>query len=65
LVVEEAGVVVDVLDGGLACTEEGGEAGVGEVVDVVWSDVPDAASFFSPAVAAGTSLPEDGFILSE
>lgn len=65
--VEDVGVVVDVLDGGLACTEEGGEAGAGEgeAVDVVWSDVPDAASFFSPSVAAGASLPEEGFILSE
>jgi len=65
LLVEEAGVVVDALDGGVAGTEEGGEAGVEEAVDVVWSDVLDAVSFFSPVVAAGTSLPEEGFILSE
>jgi hypothetical protein len=33
--------------------------------DAGWSDLPVAASFFSPALATGGSLPEDGFILSE
>jgi hypothetical protein len=72
LVVEDAGVVVVVfegdevaLDGVLAGTEEEGGVGVEGVVDVVWSDVLGAASFFSPVVAIGASLPEEGFILSE
>jgi hypothetical protein len=72
LVVEDAGAVVVVfegdevvLDGVLAGTEEEGGVGVEGVVDVVWSDVLGAASFFSPVVAIGASLPEEGFILSE
>jgi len=67
--VEDAGAVVEalevVLDGVLAGTDEEGEAGVEGAVDVVWSDVLGAGSFFSPVVATGTSLPEEGFILSE
>ena len=54
-----------VLDGVLAGTDEGGEAGVEGAVDVVWSDVLGAVSFFSSVLATGTSLPEEGFILSE
>jgi type IV secretory pathway VirB10-like protein len=72
LVVEDDGAVVVVfevleveLDGVLAGADAGGEAGVEGAVDVVWSDVLDAASFFSPVVGAGASLPADGFILSE
>ena len=63
------GAVLDVLevvlDGVLAGTDEGGEAGVVGAVDVVWSDVLGAVSFFSSVVAIGTSLPEEGFIFSE
>ena len=72
LAVGDAGAVVvvfelveAVFDGVLAGTEEEGEAGVEGAVDVVWSDVLGAASFFSPVVAVGASLPEEGFILSE
>jgi hypothetical protein len=72
LVVEDDGAVVAVLevvevvlDGVLAGADAGGEAEVEGAVDVVWSDVLGAASFFSPVVATGTSLPEEGFILSE
>ncbi len=54
-----------VLDGVLAGTEDGEEAGVAETVDVVWSDVLGAVSFFSPVAGAGASLSEEGFILSE
>ena len=55
-----------VFDGVLAGADAGREAGVGGAADVVWSeDVLGAASFFSPVVGAGASLPEDGFILSE
>ena len=65
-----AGVVVfevleGVLDGVLAGVGVEGEAGVEGAVDVVCSDVLGAASFFSPVVGAGDSLPGDGFILSE
>jgi len=70
-VLEDDGAVVAVLevpelvlDGVLAGTDEGGEAGVEGVV-VVWSDVLGAVSFFSSVAATGTSLPEEGFILSE
>lgn len=70
--VEDGGAVVAVLeeveaglDGGLADVDAGGEAGVEGAAGVVWSDVLDAASFFSPALGAGASLPEEGFILSE
>jgi hypothetical protein len=72
LAVEDDGAVVVVLevlevvlDGVLAGTDEGGEAGVEGAVDAVWSDVLGSVSFFSPAVGAGTSLSEEGFILSE
>jgi hypothetical protein len=72
LVVEDdgaVGAVLDVLevvlDGVLAGTDEGGEAGVEGAVDAVCSDVLGAVSFFSSVVAIGTSLPEEGFILSE
>ena len=54
-----------VLDGVLAGVDAGGEAGVEGAVDVVWSDVLGSASFFSPVVGAGASLPGEGFILSE
>jgi type IV secretory pathway VirB10-like protein len=72
LVLEDDGVVdavfegVEVvLDGVLAGADAGGEAGVEGAVDVVWSDVLGAASFFSPVAGVGASLPEEGFILSE
>jgi hypothetical protein len=69
LVLEDAGAGVDVfevvLDGVLAGTDEGEEAGVVGAVDVVWSDVLGAVSFFSSVLSAGSSLPEEGFILSE
>jgi len=71
-VVEEAGAVVvvvevveAVLDGVLAGTAEGEEAGVVGAVVVGLSDVLDAVSFFSPVAATGASLPAEGFILSE
>jgi hypothetical protein len=54
-----------VLDGVLAGADAGEGAGVEGAVGVVWSDVPGAASFFSPATGAGASLSEEGFILSE
>ena len=68
---EEGGVVAVVevlevvLDGALAGVAVGDAAGVAEVVVVVFSDVLGAASFFSPVVGVGVSLPADGFILSE
>ena len=72
LVVEDDGAVVAVfevlevvLDGVLAGADAGGEAGVEGAADVVCSDVLGAASFLSPVVGAGASLPGDGFILSE
>jgi hypothetical protein len=72
LVVEDDGAGVDVFevpevvfDEVLAGADAGGEAGVEGAVDGVWSDVLGAASFFSPVVGAGASLPADGFILSE
>ena len=72
LVVEDDGAVVGVFevpevvfDVVFAGADAGGEAGVEGVVDGVWSEVLDAASFFSPVVGAGASLPADGFILSE
>ena len=58
-------VVEAVPDGVLAGADAGGEAGVEGAAVVVWSDVLGAASFFSPVLGAGASLPEDGFILSE
>ena len=58
-------VVEVVLDGMFVGADAGGEAGVEEAAGVVWSDVLGAASFFSPALGAGASLPEEGFILSE
>lgn len=54
-----------VLDGVLAGADVGGEAGVEGAVDVVWSDVLGAVSFFSSVLGAGSSLPEEGFIFSE
>ena len=70
--VEDDGAVVAVfevfevvLDGVLAGADEGGEAGVEGAVDVVWSDVLGAVSFFSSILGADSSLPEEGFILSE
>jgi hypothetical protein len=71
-VVEDDGAVVGVLvlvegvlDGALAGAGTAGEAGVAGGVDVVWSDVLGAVSFFSSVLDAGSSLPEEGFILSE
>jgi len=46
-----------------AGVEEG--AGVVGLVPVVFSDALGVASFFSPVVGAGASLPGDGFSLSE
>ena len=70
--VEDDGAVVAVfevlevvLDGVLAGTDEGGEAGVEGAVDAVWSDVLGAVSFFSSVLAIGSSLPGEGFIFSE
>ena len=70
--VEDDGAVVAVfellefvLDGVLAGTVEGGEAGVAGAVAVVCSDVLGAVSFFSPVAGVGASSPEEGFILSE
>jgi hypothetical protein len=79
LVVEDAGAVVVVcavfdvvFDGVLAGREEEEEeeeeeedAGTEGVVGAVWSDAPGVASFFSPVTGTGTSLPAEGFILSE
>lgn len=68
--VEDDGAVVAVFevlevvfDGVLA--DAGGEAGVEGAVDVVWSDVLGAVSFFSSVLDAGSSLPAEGFIFSE
>jgi hypothetical protein len=69
LVVDDGGVVVAVLevvlDGVLGGADVAGEAGVEGAVGDVWSDVLGAASFFSPVLGAGASLPDEGFILSE
>jgi hypothetical protein len=72
LVLEDDGAVVAVLevlevvlDGVLAGADAGGEAGVEGAVDVVWSDVAGAVSFFSSVLGAGSSLPKEGFIFSE
>ena len=72
LVVEDDGAVVDVFEVPegvfevvFAGADAGGEAGVEGAVDGVWSEVLGAASFLSPVVGAGASLPADGFILSE
>lgn len=57
-----------VLAGVLTGADAGGAAGVEGVagaVDVVWSDVLGAVSFFSSVLATGSSLPGEGFILSE
>jgi hypothetical protein len=54
-----------VLDGVLAGADAGGDAGVEGAVDVVWSDVAGAVSFFSSVLAIGSSLPGEGFIFSE
>ena len=59
------GVFEVVVDGVLAGTDEGGEAGAEGAVDVVCSDVFGAVSFFSSLFAVGCSLPGDGFIFSE
>ena len=58
-------VLVVVLDGVLAGTDVEGEAGVDGAADIVWSDVLGAVSFFSSVLAIGSSLPGEGFILSE
>ena len=69
---EDGGAVVAVFEvlevvlaGVLAGVDAGEGAGVEGAVGVVCSDVLGAASFFSPVVGAGVSLPGDGFILSE
>ena len=49
----------------LAGGDEGEEAGVEGAADVDGSEVLGVVSFFSPVWTDGTSLPEDGFILSE
>lgn len=54
-----------VLGGVLAGVDAGEGAGVEGAVAVVWSDLVGAVSFFSPSTGAGTSLSEEGFILSE
>ncbi len=56
-----------VLEGVLAGAAAGAAAGVAGAVLVAadCSEVVAAASFFSPVLGAGASLPEDGFILSE
>ena len=54
-----------VLDGVLAGADVGGEDGVEGAVDVVWSDVLGAVSFFSSVLAIGCSLPGEGFNFSE
>ncbi len=59
------GVLEVVLDGVLVGADEGEAAGVEGVVDVVWSDVLGAVSFFSVVAGVGASLPEEGFIFSE
>jgi hypothetical protein len=68
-VVEDAGVLVAVLEvvleGVLAGAGAGVDAGAEGAAGVAWSDVGDAVSFFSPVVGVGASLPADGFILSE
>jgi len=72
LVVEEDGAAVVVFEG-LEVVVDGGLAGAGVeegadvvgLIAVVFSDVLGVASFFSPVVGAGASLPGDGFSLSE
>ncbi|HSS30665.1 MAG TPA: hypothetical protein VLL06_06580 [Nitrospiraceae bacterium] len=54
-----------VFDGVLGGADAGGEVGVEAGVGIVWSEVLGVASFFSPVVDAGASLPAEGFILSE
>jgi hypothetical protein len=72
LAVEEGGAVVAGVEGpevvfaGVlagAGVEEG--AGAVGLAVVVFSDVLGVASFFSPVAGAGSSLPGDGFSLSE
>lgn len=62
-------VLVEAVDAGLEGVLAGAEAGAGAagavLAAVEGSDVFAAASFFSPVLGAGASLPEDGFILSE
>jgi hypothetical protein len=58
-------VAAAVLDGLLAGVDAGGEAGAAGAVAGACSAVLGAASFFSPVLGAGASLPADGFILSE
>lgn len=67
LVVVLVEVVDAVLEEGLAGAAAGAGAGVAGVglAAVDGSDVFAAASFLSPVLGAGASLPEDGFILSE
>lgn len=63
-VLEDVELVL-VLDGVLAGADAGGEAGVEGVAEADWSDLSGTASFFSPGLGAGASLPAEGFILSE
>jgi hypothetical protein len=72
LVVDVDGAVVAgleafevVLDEVLGGAVVGGDAGVAGAAGDFWSGVLGAPSFFSPALGAGASLPDEGFILSE
>ncbi|MCX5724176.1 MAG: hypothetical protein NTX84_06610 [Nitrospirae bacterium] len=71
LAAEDEGAVVVVLEAagagldGVLAGADAGEAGAAGVAAVAGSDVLGAASFFSPVLGAGASLPEVGFILSE
>lgn len=66
-------VLVEAVDAGLEGVLAGAAAGAGAgagvagavLAAVEGSDAFAAASFFSPVLGAGASLPEDGFILSE
>ena len=60
-------MLVAVLDDAVDAVLEGVDAGVAgaALAAVDCSDAVTATSFFSPVLAAGASLPEDGFILSE
>jgi hypothetical protein len=64
-VVDEFEVLEVVLEGVLGDAVVAGEAGVAGAAGDFWSDVLGASSFFSPALGAGASLPDEGFILSE
>ena len=65
MVVAVLGLLEVVFDEVFAGVDAGGEAGVEGAADDVWSEGFGAASFFSPVVEAGASLPSVGFNLSE